>query len=184
MRMKLFVLLAAAVLLIPSLSAAQIGQSATLTGTVADQSGAVLPGVTVNVTGESVIGGSREPPLRTKTGLSLPRPAAGHLHGLGGIVGVQAVLAGERPPTARSDDHDRSQVGGRGLSGSNNRGRRVAGRGRQDLLGAEESDRRDRWRTSRLRAASVLPPCWPLPEFRRRPTARTAAVAVLELLHG
>lgn len=59
MRTKLLALLAAAVLLVPSIAAAQIGQTATLTGTVADQSGAVLPGVTVTVTGESLIGGAR-----------------------------------------------------------------------------------------------------------------------------
>jgi carboxypeptidase family protein/TonB-dependent receptor-like protein len=59
MRTKLLVLLTAAVLLLPSPSAAQIGQTGTLTGTVADQSGAVLPGVTVTATGESVIGGAR-----------------------------------------------------------------------------------------------------------------------------
>jgi hypothetical protein len=59
MRIKLLTLLAAAVLLVPSPTLAQIGQTGTLTGTVADQSGAVLPGVTVTVTGESLIGGAR-----------------------------------------------------------------------------------------------------------------------------
>jgi outer membrane receptor protein involved in Fe transport len=59
MRIKLLTLLAAAVLLVPSPTLAQIGQTATLAGTVADQSGAVLPGVTVTVTGESLIGGAR-----------------------------------------------------------------------------------------------------------------------------
>jgi hypothetical protein len=59
MRIKLLSLLAAAVLLVPSIAIAQIGQTATLTGTVADQSGAVLPGVTVTVTGEALIGGAR-----------------------------------------------------------------------------------------------------------------------------
>jgi hypothetical protein len=59
MRTKLVTLLAAAVFLIPAASIAQIGQTAVLTGTVADASGAVLPGVTVTVTGESLIGGSR-----------------------------------------------------------------------------------------------------------------------------
>jgi hypothetical protein len=38
---------------------AQIGQTATLTGTVTDTTGAVVPGATVTVTGESLIGGSR-----------------------------------------------------------------------------------------------------------------------------
>jgi outer membrane receptor protein involved in Fe transport len=59
MRMKLLTLLAAAFLIVPSASIAQIGQTATLTGTVTDASGAVLPGVTVTVTSDSLIGGSR-----------------------------------------------------------------------------------------------------------------------------
>ncbi|MGB2716510.1 MAG: TonB-dependent receptor [Vicinamibacterales bacterium] len=59
MRIKLLTLLAAAVLLVPSPTLAQIGQTATLTGTIADQSGAVLPGVTVTVTGDALIGGAR-----------------------------------------------------------------------------------------------------------------------------
>jgi hypothetical protein len=59
MRRKLLTLLAAAILLSPSLAIAQIGQTATLSGTVADTSGAVLPGVTVTVSGESLIGGTR-----------------------------------------------------------------------------------------------------------------------------
>ena len=59
MKTKLLALLAAAVLLIPSAAVAQIGQTATLTGTVTDASGAVLPGVTVTVTSESLIGGAR-----------------------------------------------------------------------------------------------------------------------------
>ena len=61
MRMKLLVLLAAAVLLVPSLRRPlRSARLAMLTGTVTDASGAVLPGVTVTVTGESVIGGSRD----------------------------------------------------------------------------------------------------------------------------
>ncbi len=58
-RTTLLVLLAAALLLGPPPVHAQIGQTATLTGTVSDASGAVLPGVTITVKGESVIGGSR-----------------------------------------------------------------------------------------------------------------------------
>ena len=61
MRTKLVTLLAAAVLIVaPSVSIAQIGQTGVLTGTVTDASGAVLPGVAVTVTAESLIGGSRE----------------------------------------------------------------------------------------------------------------------------
>lgn len=59
MRIKLLTLLAAAVLLVPSPTIAQIGQTGTLTGTIADQSGAVLPGVTVSVNSDSLIGGAR-----------------------------------------------------------------------------------------------------------------------------
>ena len=59
MRTKLLAVLAAAVLLVPASSIAQIGQTGTLTGTVADQSGAVLPGVTVTATADSLIGGAR-----------------------------------------------------------------------------------------------------------------------------
>ncbi len=61
MKMKLLALLvaAAAVLGSPVRAIAQIGQTATLAGTVTDASGAVLPGATVTVTGEAVIGGSR-----------------------------------------------------------------------------------------------------------------------------
>ena len=59
MRTRLLSLLGVLLLLAPSGAAAQIGQTATLTGTVVDQSGAVLPGVTVTVTGESLIGGAR-----------------------------------------------------------------------------------------------------------------------------
>ena len=59
MRTRLLSLLGILLLLAPAGAAAQIGQTATLTGTVVDQSGAVLPGVTVTVTGESLIGGAR-----------------------------------------------------------------------------------------------------------------------------
>src|SRR5687768_5268022 len=59
MRIKLLTLLAAAVLLVPAASIAQIGQTGTLTGTVTDASGAVLPGVTVTATGTALIGGAR-----------------------------------------------------------------------------------------------------------------------------
>jgi hypothetical protein len=59
MKRTLLILLAAAVLLGPSAAFAQIGQTATLTGTVTDSSGGVLPGVTVTVSGEALIGGVR-----------------------------------------------------------------------------------------------------------------------------
>jgi hypothetical protein len=57
--MRLLALLAAGVLLLPAPAAAQIGQTAVLTGTVTDTSGAVLPGVAVSVTGPALIGGAR-----------------------------------------------------------------------------------------------------------------------------
>jgi hypothetical protein len=63
MNKKLLTLLAAFALLIsPTISPpafAQIGQTATLTGSVTDASGAVLPGATVTVAGETLIGGTR-----------------------------------------------------------------------------------------------------------------------------
>src|SRR5713226_7679954 len=59
MQKKLLSVLAAILLLIPTLAFAQIGQTAVLTGTVTDTSGAVLPGVTVTVTSESLIGGPK-----------------------------------------------------------------------------------------------------------------------------
>ncbi len=51
--------LAWAVLLGPASASPQIGQTATLTGTVTDASGSVLPGVTVTVVGPALLGGSR-----------------------------------------------------------------------------------------------------------------------------
>jgi protocatechuate 3,4-dioxygenase beta subunit len=59
MRRKLLSLVAAAILLSPLPAFAQIGQTATLAGTVTDSTGAVLPGATVTVSSESLIGGSR-----------------------------------------------------------------------------------------------------------------------------
>ena len=59
MRRKLLSLVVAALLLSPLPALAQIGQTATLTGTVTDSTGAILPGATVTVTSESLIGGSR-----------------------------------------------------------------------------------------------------------------------------
>ena len=59
MRSKLLLLIVAALLFSPLPALAQIGQTATLTGTVTDATGAILPGATVTVTSESLIGGSR-----------------------------------------------------------------------------------------------------------------------------
>src|SRR4026208_36685 len=58
MRRKLLTLIAAGLLLTPLPALAQIGQTATLTGTVTDSTGAVLPGVTITVTSPVLIGGS------------------------------------------------------------------------------------------------------------------------------
>lgn len=52
-------LCAAALLMNPLPAAAQIGQTATLTGIVTDASGGALPGVTVTASSESLLGGSR-----------------------------------------------------------------------------------------------------------------------------
>jgi len=59
MRKPLLALLAVLVLFSPSLAFAQIGQTAILTGSVTDSSGAVLPGVTVTVSSEAQIGGPK-----------------------------------------------------------------------------------------------------------------------------
>ena len=59
MQRMLLTLLAAVLLLSPVPAIAQIGQTAVLTGTVTDASGAALPGVTVTASSESLIGGSR-----------------------------------------------------------------------------------------------------------------------------
>lgn len=60
MRKRLLLGLAGVVMMIiPTLSAAQVGQTAVLTGTVTDTSGAAVPGATVTVTGPAIIGGSR-----------------------------------------------------------------------------------------------------------------------------
>ena len=67
MRRMLLTLLAAALLLSPAPAIAQIGQTAALTGTVTDASGAALPGVTVTASSESLIGGSRTATLPRRT---------------------------------------------------------------------------------------------------------------------
>jgi len=60
MRRRLLTWAAAAVMvLIPAMVAAQVGQTAVLTGTVTDTSGAPVPGVTVTATSPALIGGSR-----------------------------------------------------------------------------------------------------------------------------
>ncbi|HUF22570.1 MAG TPA: TonB-dependent receptor [Vicinamibacterales bacterium] len=60
MRRRLLPWLTAAVMIvIPAAAAAQVGQTAVLTGTVTDTSDAAIPGVTVTVTGPAIIGGSR-----------------------------------------------------------------------------------------------------------------------------
>lgn len=60
MRRRLLTWAAAAVMvLIPAMAAAQVGQTAVLTGTVTDTSGAPVPGVTVTATSPALIGGSR-----------------------------------------------------------------------------------------------------------------------------
>ena len=59
MKRTLLALFAAAVLFGPSPASAQIGQTAILTGTVTDASGAALPGVLVTASSEALLGGSR-----------------------------------------------------------------------------------------------------------------------------
>jgi hypothetical protein len=59
MRRTLLTLVVAALLVSPVPALAQIGQTGTLTGTVTDSTGAVLPGATITVTSDALIGGSR-----------------------------------------------------------------------------------------------------------------------------
>jgi hypothetical protein len=59
MRRTLLTLVVAALLFSPLPARAQIGQTGTLTGTVTDSTGAVLPGATITVTSDALIGGSR-----------------------------------------------------------------------------------------------------------------------------
>ncbi len=60
MRKRLLPWLTAAVMIvIPAMAAAQVGQTAVLTGTVTDSSGAAIPGANVTVTGPAIIGGAR-----------------------------------------------------------------------------------------------------------------------------
>ena len=59
MRRMLLTLVVAALLFSPLPALAQIGQTGTLTGTVTDSTGAVLPGATITVTSDALIGGSR-----------------------------------------------------------------------------------------------------------------------------
>jgi hypothetical protein len=59
MRRTLLSLVVAVLLFSPLPALAQIGQTGTLTGTVTDSTGAVLPGATITVTSDALIGGSR-----------------------------------------------------------------------------------------------------------------------------
>jgi hypothetical protein len=78
MRMKMsFLLFAAALLLGPPLAWAQLGQTAVLTGTVTDTSGAVLPGATVIVTSPALIGGPRSAVTETTGTYRFPALAPG-----------------------------------------------------------------------------------------------------------
>ena len=74
MRRKLLTLLVAALLLSPLPALAQIGQTATLAGTVTDTTGAVLPGATVTVASDarsSAVGWSGRGVSRTMLELTL-----------------------------------------------------------------------------------------------------------------
>ena len=59
MRRTLLTLVVAALLVSPLPALAQIGQTGTLTGTVTDSTGAVLPGANITVASDALIGGSR-----------------------------------------------------------------------------------------------------------------------------
>jgi hypothetical protein len=93
--MRTLTLLAAALLLGPSLALAQIGQTATLTGVVTDSSGAALPGVTVTVKGESLIGGTRSSVTDASGTYRFPALPPG-------IYTVTTELAGFKPSTQQA----------------------------------------------------------------------------------
>ena len=73
MRMKLLTLIASALLFSPLPALAQLGQSAALTGTVTDATGAILPGVTVTAASESLIGGTRSTRRQMRTACIVSR---------------------------------------------------------------------------------------------------------------
>ena len=103
MRTKLLMLLAAALLLSPRRRSRRSARPATLTGTVTDASGAVLPGVTVTVDGRIGHRRRRERPSRTRTAsYRFPALPPGDVHGHCRALGVQDVLAGG-PAAARAD---------------------------------------------------------------------------------
>jgi Carboxypeptidase regulatory-like domain/TonB dependent receptor-like, beta-barrel len=77
MSWKLCFALGAALLLGRTEAAAQIGQTATLSGTVTDVSGAVLPGVNVSVESPALIGGTRTTQTDENGGYRFPSLAPG-----------------------------------------------------------------------------------------------------------
>ena len=79
MKMKLLALFVAMMSFAAAPALAQIGQTASLTGTITDSSGAVLPGVTVTVVERSGARRIADGGDRRERQLSLPRAAAGHL---------------------------------------------------------------------------------------------------------
>ena len=114
MRRKLLSLLAAALLLSPLPALAQIGQTATLTGTVTDASGAVLPGVTVTVTERIAHRRVAVRDYGRERRLSLPGAAAGRLHSHGGAVRLRRRRRRKRGSSSvrRSRSTPKLEVGG------------------------------------------------------------------------
>src|SRR4051812_2100003 len=90
MRKKLLTLLAAIVICSPTLAFAQLGQTAVLTGTVSDTSGAVLPGVTVTVASEAQIGGPRTAVTDAAGGYRFPNLAPGAYKLTADLAGFEA----------------------------------------------------------------------------------------------
>ena len=71
----------AVVVLLPAAVFAQESQRASVTGVVKDSSGAVLPGVTVEVSSPVLIEKTRSDGHRRQRPVPHHRPAAGHVHG-------------------------------------------------------------------------------------------------------
>ena len=89
---------AAALLLAATVAAPALAQTLTgsITGTIKDEQGAVLPGVTVTLTGKQ---GTQDPGHRQQRRLPLPGARSRHLRVVGGPLGLQQ---GAAAPTSRS----------------------------------------------------------------------------------
>ena len=160
--------LAAAVLLAAPATAQQTG---TLTGLVHDAQGGVLPGVTVTVSSDSLIGGSRT--SVTGEARQLPvRPAARHLHGGVRAHRIRTAPARRNHRPGRTDRARRRRARRRQPAGDRHGQRRIAG--------GRRLDRRPRRPTSPRTSTRTFPPAatrgrWPASCPASSPGASTSA---------